>query len=224
MRIKALEVAGFSSALRGMRNPMNSWDKSDSYYNNIGRYEIGENDLGLAKRLIQGGSEHRKYLRQIKVWMDIDVPRFIWSEFDTYKVGTTANSCSTMHRLLHETTSIDKNLFTYHGEDEDIMELVIKRLNEIRELYLKSKDSKLIHRAKCLLTEGFLQLRTFETNYETLMNMYHQRKNHRLPEWHVFCAFLESLPYFVKLCLNGERKFTNENGIVLNPEHNLDKL
>jgi len=219
MKITLLEVAGVIPALKGMRNAKNSWDRSDSYSEDLGKHIIGENDLKLAKQLVKGGREHRKYLRQIKAWIDIDFPRFVWSEADTYKIGTTANSCSSMHRLLHETTTIDRAMFTYHKEDEDVADVVIKRLNEIRELYLENKDVSLIHRAKCLLMDGMLQLRTFEANYEVFMNMYFQRRNHRLPEWPQFCAFLETLPYFVEICLNGERKFTDDNNLPLKPEY-----
>lgn len=197
MKIETLELSGFKGAIKGMRNPLNSRNKSDSYNSSQGEFFIGSNDLELGMKLIKGGGEHRKFLRMIQVWADMDMPRYFWSEFDTYHFNTK-NSCSTMHRLLHPTTSITRELFIYDKEDEYEIDIIIKKLNEIRENYLVTKDVKLIRRAKQLLPEGFLQLRTVNTNYEEIRSIYHQRKNHRLKEEWVdtFCKWVETLPYF----------------------------
>ncbi|MGL5765130.1 MAG: hypothetical protein ACRCX8_05745, partial [Sarcina sp.] len=128
MKIITREIAGFESALYGMRSPMNSWGKSDTYITIEDVIKVGSNDLNLATRLINGGPEHRKFLRQIQVWADFDMPRYWWSEMDTYKIGTSANSCSTMHRLLNNQKPITKDMFVSHPLIEDILELVIKRL------------------------------------------------------------------------------------------------
>ncbi len=196
MRVETLEISGIESALKGMRNPMNSWGKSDSYYEN-GKYVLGEEDKKLSCNLVNSGGEHRKFLRMIQVWVDMDMPRYFWSEMDTYH-HNTKNSCSTMHRLLHSSTKIDKHLFLYDKEDEDIIEKIIERLNKIREQFLITKDIKLIRRAKQILPEGLLQLRTVNTNYEEIRNIYHQRKRHKLKEeWvETFCKWVETLPYF----------------------------
>lgn len=203
MKIETLEVAGFLPAITGMRNPMNSWHLNDSRVED-GQVILGEKDLDLAQRLIKAGGEHRKFLRQIRVWADMDMPRYWWSEMDTYHYNTK-NSCSTMHKLLNEKEPILPEHFIYCIEDVDILDLVINRLNAIREIWLEAKKRKdnatmerCLLRAKRLLTEGFLQLRTVETNYEEIRNVYHQRKHHRLKEeWsYTFCAWVESLPYF----------------------------
>lgn len=205
MKIKTLEVSGFSSAIKGMRNPMNSWYLSDSKSSSEG-FILGEKDKELAQRLIKAGGEHRKFLRQIQVWADVDMPRYWWSEFDTYHFNTK-NSCSTMHKLLQKEELITKSQFIYCEEDEDIVDIVISRLNQIREewLFVKTKEEKnrCLVRAKRLLMEGFLQLRTINTNYEELRNIYNQRKHHRLKEeWQeVFCKWVESLPYAQDLIL-----------------------
>ena len=134
VKIITLEVAGFDSALRGMRNPMNSWNNNDSFTFN-GEPNIGEKDLKLAQNLIKAGSEHSKFMRQIQVWADFNLPRYMWSEFDTYHFNTK-NSCSTMHRLLHTTTSITKDLFSYSEEDDYLLDIIIRRLNQIRIEYI----------------------------------------------------------------------------------------
>ena len=199
MYIETLEVAGIGSAIKGMRNPMNSWNKSDTV-NNI----IGKNDLELGKKLVLAGAEHAKFTRQIKVWADFDMPRYFWSEMDTYKFNNK-NSCSTMHRLLHKTTEITKDLFIYDEKDSDIIESIIARLNEIRLEYLETKSVDLIRRAKQLLPEGFLQLRTVDTNYAELRNIFKQRRHHKLKkEWQeIFCNWVRSLPYSKELILVG---------------------
>lgn len=209
MRISNTEVYGFDSAFRGMRNPMNSWELNDTQegcvlegeYVNIGVH-VGENDMKLARKLINSGNEHCKFLRQIQVWADIDMPRYWWSEFDTYKFNSK-NSCSTMHKLFNKDREIQISDFVFCEEDLDILELVVKRLNELRLLYLESKDTNYLIRGKMLLCEGFEQLRTVNTNYAELRTIYHQRKNHRLKEeWvYVFCDWVEGLPYAKQLII-----------------------
>lgn len=221
MFIELISVDGFEGAMFGMRNPLNSWGLGDSQWvlepdERIPHFEIGEKDLDLAKRLIKSGTEHRKFLRMINVQLNLYVPRYIWSEFDTYKIGTVANSCSTMHKLLNKDdearsyfhhydgllcTQGDLSLhnFYYNEEDEDFLQATIDRLNMIREAYVVAspKDKiELLRRAKQLLPEGYLQMRTITVNYETLMNIYKQRRHHRLnKEWGMICDFIEHLPY-----------------------------
>ena len=190
-----VNVFGWEGAIRGMRNPMNSWNKNDSTFGSD-KVVLGENDLDLAKRLIKAGGEHRKFLRMIHVQFDISFPRYIWSEFDTYHFNTKS-SCSTMHKLLTK-EPITLDMFSYDAQDESVMDIIVEQLNNIRLEFLKTKNAELIRRAKQLLPEGFLQKRTIDTNYEELLNMYFQRRNHRLVEWREFCNELEQLPYFME--------------------------
>jgi hypothetical protein len=195
MKITNTEVYGFESALRGMRNPLNSWHLADSN----GDYYIGDNDMDLAKRLIKAGSEHCKFLRQIQVWADFNMPLYWWSEFDTYKFNTK-NSCSTMHKLLNGKKEIELDDFVYDYQDTITLKTIINHLNEFRHHYLETKDYSYVIRAKKLLPTSFKQLRTVNTNYAELINIYNQRKNHRLKEeWQdIFCKWCESLPYFIE--------------------------
>lgn len=203
--IENVEVAGVQTAIRGMRNPLDSWHKSDSDYvqcfeDGSGYFSIGEVDLALAKRLIKAGNEHGKFLRQIYVAFDLTAPRYFWSEFDTYGFAPK-NSCSTMHTLLLNSRPISLDMFVYHEEESDIMKVIVDELNILRCLYNSegsTAEQKLEYkrRAKQLLPEGFLQKRTVATNYAQIRNMYHQRKNHQLPEWRViFTEFVENLPW-----------------------------
>ena len=202
VRVEYVEVAGFATAFRGMRNPMNSWDKSDSRVSEFNVFIIGDNDIDLARRLIKAGGEHRKFLRQIYVGFDVVLPRYLWSEFDTYGFQPK-NSCSTMHKLFIKDRCIREDQFIYHPYDEEALQDTIRQLNVLRALYFNpatEDKNEILRRAKALLPEGFLQRRTVATNYEQLRNMYHQRKNHRLPCWtHVICPFIESLPYSKEL-------------------------
>lgn len=210
MNFLRTEVWGFEHALRGMRNPKNSWERRDSYFSPDEVYVIGEKDMKLAQTLIKGGTEHSKFLRMIHVSVDADMPRYWWSEADTYHFNTK-NSCSTMHKLLNNDNPITKDLFLYCEEDADVVGLVVERIENLRKEYKEiqktTKDSpkmnRLLVRAKRLLMEGFLQLRTVDTNYAELRTMYHQRKNHRLKEEWVdtFCSWVESLPYAEELIL-----------------------
>ena len=203
MKITNTEVYGFQASLRGMRNPMNSWHLQDSvpYYCMPDilwdATFIGERDLDLAKRLIKAGNEHCKFLRQIQVWADFDMPLYWWSEFDTYKFNTK-NSCSTMHRLFNAEKEIELDDFVYSKEDINTLNFIIKELNSLRKRYLETKDFNYVIRGKRLLPTSCKQKRTVNTNYAELINIYNQRKNHRLKEeWQdVFCKWCEELPYF----------------------------
>ena len=212
MKITNTEVYGFEASLRGMRNPMNSWHLQDTkrmlgikgkyndFKNNDLSYEaivIGSNDMDLAKRLIKAGNEHCKFLRQIQVWADFEMPLYWWSEFDTYKFNTK-NSCSTMHKLFNAKKEIELDDFVYSKEDINTLNFIIKELNSLRKRYLETKDFNYVIRGKRLLPTSFKQKRTVNTNYAELINIYNQRKNHRLKEeWQdVFCKWCEELPYF----------------------------
>lgn len=259
MKFEKTEVFNFKSALRGMRNPMNSWDKSDSifyiapeeYYDSI-YYElvdwckdqigeelfptddeaeeaidtminkvmeysdtdcltvraIGQKDMELARRLINAGSEHRKFLRQIFVSVDITAPLYWWKEFDTYKVGTVANSTSTMHKLASTPITLDcfeiddlnkqAALWARKFNPNDIIEY----LEFLRQKYLETKDIAFWKELIRWLPESWLQTRTVTMNYENLRNMYHQRQNHKLTEWHSFCKWVETLPYATEFIVN----------------------
>lgn len=206
MRFENTEVWGFEHAVRGMRNPMNSWAKSDSKYEN-GQFVFGENDLDLAKRLIAGGTEHRKFLRQVMISVDITAPLYWWKEFDTYKVGTTANSTSTMHKLA--TTPITLDCFEiddYCGNVEGVSEFVsgmISKLEELRVKFNETKDKRIWKELIRWLPESWLQTRTVTLNYENAINMYKQRKNHKLTEWSTsFIDWIKQLPYAEEFIIN----------------------
>lgn len=206
MKITNTEVYGFEASLRGMRNPKNSWHLQDSkkYEDLMFKIDmehentvIGDNDLDLAKRLIKAGNEHCKFLRQIQVWADFEMPLYWWSEFDTYKFNTK-NSCSTMHKLFNAKKEIELDDFVYSKEDINTLNFIIRELNSLRKRYLETKDFNYVIRGKRLLPTSFKQKRTVNTNYAELINIYNQRKNHRLKEeWQdVFCKWCEELPYF----------------------------
>lgn len=199
IEIETLNVAGIQESLFGMRNPFDSWDKGGSKNN-----DISDSDMVLAQKLIKGGSEHRKFLRQIQVWSNIKVPRYIWQELDTYKFGTK-NSQSTMHTLHKREFNLSD---FYLGEDPvintaNMMEIhILPELNMYREHFLSTKDYRYVIEMKRILPESFLQMRTWNTNYEELRNIYHQRKSHRLKdEWTHIIQWIESLPYAKELIL-----------------------
>lgn len=212
------DVWGFEHAMRGMRNPLNSWSKGDTYLKDnydsimwrgeIDIWEIGENDLRLAQTLLKGGNEHAKFMRMIHVSVDVNMPRYWWSEADTYHFNTK-NSCSTMHKLLNNNNPITLDMFVTCEEDMDWWKSTVEKLEamrkEYKEIQATTKNNvamnKLLVRAKRMLPEGFLQLRTLDTNYAELRNMYFQRRNHRLQEeWSdKFCKWVESLPYAKEL-------------------------
>ena len=201
IKIENIDVYGFEAAIRGARNPMNSWDRMDSCYNN-GEFEIGENDYKLLKNLTIAGPEHRKWNRMITVTMDITAPLYWWKEYDTYKVGTVANSCSTMHKIQAKEFELDD--FSYeHLLDNSLDALVdvIDILNYHREAFNTYED-EYAHDKKDywwqmiqLLPSSYNQKRTVHLNYEVLGTIYHQRRHHKLDEWHVFCDTIKALPY-----------------------------
>ena len=199
LKIEKTEFAGFEAAIRGARNPMNSWDKSDTvpgYGDNGCDAIIGENDLGLLKRLRKAGTDHRKFMRMIVVWCDITAPLYWWKEFDTYKVGTVANSCSTMHKIhARPFTLMDFSHEHLEPECRGLLITVISYLNIEREYFVKSKSKTDWYQMIQLLPTSYNQKRTVMLNYEVLANIYHSRKNHKLEEWHTFCDWIKTLPY-----------------------------
>ena len=189
-------VFGWHSAIMGMRNPMNSWSKSDSVFYSDFSCQIGQNDLNLMKTLIKAGTEHRKFLRMLHVQMDIEAPLYWWKEFDTYKVGTVANSCSTMHKIHSKEFTVDD--FSHEHLDRfstEVLGWTIKALNGSREDYMKSKSKDDWWQMIQLLPSSYNQLRTVDLNYEVLLNQYFQRKDHKLDEWHIYCEQIKCFPY-----------------------------
>ena len=182
--------------IEGMRNPMNSWDKSDSKYNDLDEYKIGANDLDLMKRLSAAGTDHRKFMRMMPVYVRITAPFYWWKEFDTYKVSTVANSCSTMHKI-HEKEFTLEDFSTEHLYDDEyeLLKKVIEALNGDRELYLESLKKNDWWQMIQLLPSSYNQTRNVMLNYEVLANIYKSRKDHKLDEWRDFCKWIKSLPY-----------------------------
>lgn len=230
IKIENVDAYGFETAIRGMRNPMNSWNKSDTeivtqtYYAlkaktySVEIANVGENDLALMKKLVKAGTDHRKFMRFITVTCDITAPLYWWKEYDTYKVGTVANSCSTMHTICNKEFALDdfshEHLIDYclYSCDEvdvpiidgaphvrcgglQLLCLTINTLNYYRRKYLETNDKKYWWQIIQLLPSSYNQRRTVLLNYEVLLNMYHARKNHKLDEWRDFCGWVESLPY-----------------------------
>ena len=203
IRFDHVSVMNLENAMRGARNPLSSWAKSDSYYDAAGEYVLGEADLGLARRLAVAGSDHRKFIRQIFVSVDITAPLYWWKEFDTYKVGTTANSTSTMHKI-HSKPITAEDFSTDHltPESAKFFGLVVDYLENIRLEYMETQDKKLWYDLITLLPESYEQTRTVTMNYENLVNMYYARRSHKLQEWHTFCEeFILKLPYAQELIL-----------------------
>lgn len=216
LKIENTETYGWEAAIRGMRNPKNSWDKSDSewkYYGGDsykGIFEIGENDLDLMKRLRNAGTDHRKYLRMITVYCDITAPLYWWKEYDTYKVGTVANSCSTMHKIHAKEFTL--NDFSHEHLNSHAIEVLKKTIDELnnyrdfcvawegcginlKKMYELSDRKDAWWQMIQLLPSSYNQKRTVELNYEVLANMYKSRKNHKLDEWHTFCDWINTLPH-----------------------------
>jgi len=217
IKVENIDVFNFEGAIRGMRNPMNSWDKSDSKKSSHAPNDwiIGKNDLNLMRTLYNAGSEHRKYLRQIFVSMDITAPLYWWKEFDTYKIGTTADSCSTMHKIhakefelddfSHEHLSYEDNCLYFLDQTVDV-------LNQCRDLYLETKDKKWWWQMIQLLPSSYNQRRTVTMNYENVVTMIRQRTGHKLDEWREFVVILKDLPY-VKNIMNAMGEAKNETNI-----------
>ena len=200
--IEKISVMNIENAVRGARNPLNSWQKSDSYYDERGNYVLGEADLDLCRRLAKAGSDHRKYLRQIFVSMDITAPLYWWKEFDTYKVATVANSCSTMHKV-HAKAFSREDFSCDRLSPAALSQLdgLIAFLEERRQVFVETKDKAAWHDIIQLLPSSYNQLRTVTMNYETLINIYYARKSHKLAEWHTMCDVIRSLPYATDLIL-----------------------
>ena len=196
LKTERVSVMNFENALRGMRNPMNSWEKSDSYYDEDGNYIVGEADLSLASRLAHSGTDHRKYLRQIFVSVDITAPLYWWKEFDTYKVATVANSTSTMHKI-HAKPFSREDFSTDHMDEETLAQFdsVIAYLEVLRNRYMENRDKRYWYDMIQFLPSSYDQMRTVTLNYETLTNIYYARRNHKLDEWHTFCDMIRALPY-----------------------------
>lgn len=200
IKFENTSVFGWDSAIRGMRNPLNSWDKSDSSFLNLNNYQgitIGVNDLNLMKQLIKAGSDHSKFMRMINVTVDITAPLYWWKEFDTYKVGTVRNSCSTMH-TIHK-RPFDRCDFSFDkvlGGTNAFINHIIAELNGYRDMYANTKQKEYWYTLIQLLPSSYNQRATVQLNYAVLRNMYHSRKNHKLDEWSEgFTAWVESLPY-----------------------------
>ena len=195
IKIENIDVYGFEAAIRGARNPKNSWHLMDSGYNN-GEFEIGENDYDLLRRLTIAGPEHRKWNRMVTVTMDITAPLYWWKEYDTYKVGTVANSCSTMHKIQAKEFELDD--FSHEHLEEYpkwLLSEVIVELNENREDFNRTKDKDYWWQMIQLLPTSYNQKRTVHLNYEVLGTIYHQRRHHKLDEWVEFCDTIKTLPY-----------------------------
>ena len=189
-------VMNLENAIRGARNPLNSWAKSDSFYDGAGQYVLGPNDLDLAVRLCRAGSDHRKFLRQILVSMDITAPLYWWKEFDTYKVGTVANSTSTMHKIHAKPFTLE-DFSTDHMTPASLeqFERFLGYLEQVRLRYLDTKDKAHWYDLIQLLPSSYNQMRTVSLNYEVLANLYYARRSHKLDEWHTLCDTILALPY-----------------------------
>ena len=203
IKIERTSVMNFENAIRGARNPLNSWARMDSEYDENGEYRLGENDLDLARRLAHAGSDHRKFLRMIFVSVDITAPLYWWKEFDTYKVGTVANSCSTMHKI--HAKAFEREDFSCDRLDEGglaVLDSLIAYLESERQKFCANKEDKQSwHNMIQLLPSSYNQMRTVTMNYENLINIYYARRTHKLGEWHVLCDWIKSLPYAEQLIL-----------------------
>lgn len=198
------EVSGWQAAIRGMRNPMNSWDKSDSGFKSVIeppcgdialRYVVGENDYRLMKQLVQAGSDHSKFMRMINVTVDVTAPLYWWKEADTYKVGTVRNSCSTMHKISAKEFELDDFSHDHLFDNNNTLDYIVCALNAYRRNYLETNDKNWWWQIIQILPSSYNQRATLQLNYAVLRNIYHSRKNHKLDEWHDFCHWIEGLPY-----------------------------
>ena len=205
IKFERTDVMNIENAIRGARNPMNSWHRIDSEYDEDGNYILGENDLDLGRRLCRAGSDHRKFLRQIFVSVDITAPLYWWKEYDTYKVGTTANSTSTMHKIHSKPFEVE-DFSTDHMNEKtmETLELIIKQLEALRLDFNETKDKTSWYSMIQLLPSSYNQMRTCTMTYENIRNMYTARKNHKLEEWHTFCRWVETLPYAQQFILQND--------------------
>lgn len=230
IKIENTDVYGWEAAIRGMRNPMNSWDKSDSYWGLLEDespinpcdepfFFVGENDLKLMKSLSEAGNDHGKFLRMINVTVDITAPLYWWKEFDTYKVGTVANSCSTMHKLIEKEFELEDFSFDHltEGSLDQVARPLVNILNGARDAYInydkyneedpEGWDNGITCKKDIwwqmiqLLPSSYNQKRTVQLNYQVLKSIYFARINHKLDEWHTLCSWMEELPYFKEICI-----------------------
>ena len=196
LTVERTSVMNIEGAIRGARNPMNSWAKSDSYFTETGEFVLGPIDLDFGHRLAVSGSDHRKFLRQIFVTVDITAPLYWWKEFDTYKVGTVANSCSTMHKI--HAKAFERDDFSHDRLDEGglaLLDATVAYLEAERQKFIADKeDRQPWHNMIQMLPSSYNQMRTVTLNYENLINIYYARRNHKLAEWHVLCDWILSLP------------------------------
>lgn len=203
IKLERVDVMNLENAIRGARNPMNSWHRMDSEYNEAGEYILGKNDLDLGQRLCKAGSDHRKFLRQIFLSVDISAPMYWWKEYDTYKVGTTANSTSTMHKIHSKV--FEREDFSCDHMDEStlkVLDVIIEQLDALRGNFNETKDKVYWYSMIQLLPSSYNQMRTCTMTYENLRNMYHARKNHKLEEWRTFCKWVETLPYAAEFLID----------------------
>ena len=205
--IERTSVMNFENAIRGARNPMNSWNRMDSFYDEQGNFIMGPNDLNLAQRLARAGSDHRKFIRQIFVSVDFTAPLYWWKEYDTYKVATVANSTSTMHKIASKPFTLDDfSPERMNAQAQEALSHTVSVLEALRKEYLETKDKETWYSMIQLLPSSYHQMRTCTLNYETLMNIYYARRNHKLDEWHTVCDWIASLPYAKELILAVEEK------------------
>ena len=203
IKLERVDVMNLENAIRGARNPMNSWHRMDSEYNEAGEYILGKNDLDLGQSLCKAGSDHRKFLRQIFLSVDISAPMYWWKEYDTYKVGTTANSTSTMHKIHSKV--FEREDFSCDHMDEStlkVLDVIIEQLEALRGNFNETKDKVYWYSMIQLLPSSYNQMRTCTMTYENLRNMYHARKNHKLEEWRTFCKWVETLPYAAEFLID----------------------
>ena len=203
IKLEKTSVVNLENAMRGARNPMNSWARADSYYDEDRNYILGPNDLDLARRLAKAGPDHRKFIRQIFVSVDITAPLYWWKEYDTYKVATVANSTSTMHKI-HSKAFEESDFSTDHMTDESKKYFLdfVAYMEEVRKKFVETKDKTYWYDLIQMLPSSYNQLRTCSLNYETLSNIYYARKAHKLEEWHILCDWIKTLPYAGDIIIN----------------------
>ena len=203
IKLERTSVLNLENAMRGARNPMNSWARTDSYYDEDRNYVLGPNDLDLAKRLAKAGPDHRKFIRQIFVSVDITAPLYWWKEYDTYKVATVANSTSTMHKI-HSKAFEEEDFSTDHMTEETKKHFLdfVAYMEEVRKKFVETKDKTCWYDLIQMLPSSYNQLRTCTLNYETLSNIYYARKAHKLEEWHTLCDWIKTLPYAEDIIIN----------------------
>ena len=203
IKLEKTSVVNLENAMRGARNPMNSWARADSYYDEDRNYILGPNDLDLARRLAKAGPDHRKFIRQIFVSVDITAPLYWWKEYDTYKVATVANSTSTMHRI-HSKAFEESDFSTDHMTEETKKHFLdfVAYMEEVRKKFVETKDKTYWYDLIQMLPSSYNQLRTCSLNYETLSNIYYARKAHKLEEWHILCDWIKTLPYAGDIIIN----------------------